>query len=179
MGLGPTARDYLVSAIGEFVGTYLFLFFAFAAAQTANQPNGTVPLTANATNTSVLLYIALGFGASLAANVWIFFRVSGGQFNPAVTFALVLIGAVPPVKAALLIPIQLLAGTFAALSARAVIPGNDILFAVSLGPGVTPGRFCPSPSYGPSLTYAMKSPGPLHRNASNIYAHHYNSHACR
>ncbi|PQE18141.1 hypothetical protein CJF30_00009310 [Rutstroemia sp. NJR-2017a BBW] len=138
MGLGPTARDYLVSAIGEFVGTYLFLFFAFAATQTANQPNGTVPPTANATNTSVLLYIALGFGASLAANVWVFFRVSGGQFNPAVTFALVLIGAVPPVKAALLIPIQLLAGTFAALSARAVIPGKDILFAVSLGPGVTP-----------------------------------------
>ena len=33
---------------------------------------------------SILLYVALSFGFSLAVNVWIFFRVSGGMFNPAV-----------------------------------------------------------------------------------------------
>lgn len=33
---------------------------------------------------SVLLYVALSFDFSLAVNVWIFFRVSGGLFNPAV-----------------------------------------------------------------------------------------------
>lgn len=137
MALRGLVRDYLVSVIGELVGTFLFLFFAFAAAQTANQPNGTTPLTPNATDTSKLLYIALAFGASLAANVWIFFRVSGGQFNPAVTLALVLIGAVSPVKALLLIPAQLVGGSLAAAAVKAIIPGNDILFAVSLGPGVT------------------------------------------
>ncbi|KAB8297395.1 hypothetical protein EYC80_002738 [Monilinia laxa] len=137
MALGSLARDYLVSVIGELVGTFLFLFFSFAAAQTANQPNGTTPPTPNATDPSKLLFIALAFATSLAANVWIFFRVSGGQFNPAVTLALVLIGAVPPIKALLLIPAQLIGGSLAALAAKAVIPGGDILFAVSLGPGVT------------------------------------------
>ncbi|RAL60122.1 hypothetical protein DID88_000747 [Monilinia fructigena] len=137
MALGSLARDYLVSVIGELVGTFLFLFFAFAAAQTANQPNGTTPPTPNATDPSKLLFIALAFATSLAANVWIFFRVSGGQFNPAVTLALVLIGAVPPIKALLLIPAQLIGGSLAAVAAKAVIPGGYILFAVSLGPGVT------------------------------------------
>ncbi|KAF7877721.1 hypothetical protein EAF04_001392 [Stromatinia cepivora] len=137
MALKGSVRDFLVSMIGELVGTFLFLFFAFAAAQTANQPNGTTPLTPNATDTSKLLYIALAFGASLAANVWIFFRVSGGQFNPAVTLALVLIRAVSPLKALILIPAQLVGGSLAAAAVKAIIPGNDILFAVSLGPGVT------------------------------------------
>ncbi|KAF7881985.1 uncharacterized protein EAF02_006673 [Botrytis sinoallii] len=137
MALRNPARDYLVSMIGELVGTFLFLFFAFAAAQTANQSNGTKSLTPNATDTSKLLYIALGFSASLAANVWIFFRVSGGQFNPAVTLALVLIGAVSPTKALILIPAQLVGGSLAAAAVKGIIPGDDILFAVSLGPGVT------------------------------------------
>jgi aquaporin related protein len=30
------------------------------------------------------LYISLSFGFSLMVNAWIFFRISGGLFNPAV-----------------------------------------------------------------------------------------------
>ena len=30
------------------------------------------------------MYISLSFGFSLMVNAWIFFRVSGGLFNPAV-----------------------------------------------------------------------------------------------
>ena len=69
----------LVSMLGEFVGTFLFLFFAFAATQVANNLRGSGP------NIGVLLYISLAFGFSLAVNVWIFFRISGGLFNPAVS----------------------------------------------------------------------------------------------
>jgi aquaporin related protein len=32
-----------------------------------------------------LLYISLAFGFSLAVTVWVFFRISGGLFNPAVS----------------------------------------------------------------------------------------------
>jgi hypothetical protein len=32
-----------------------------------------------------LLFIALSFGFSLAVNAWVFFRISGGLFNPAVS----------------------------------------------------------------------------------------------
>jgi aquaporin related protein len=66
----------------------MFLFFAFSATQVANagaDNAGTAGGSlSQAPNTSVLLYISLAFGFSLAANVWVFFRISGGLFNPAV-----------------------------------------------------------------------------------------------
>jgi len=76
--------------LGEFCGTFLFLFFAFSATQVANaatstegnDPSGQI---SQAPNTSALLYIALAFGFSLAVNAWVFFRISGGLFNPAVS----------------------------------------------------------------------------------------------
>ena len=75
-------RHLFVSMLGEFIGTTLFLTFAFAATQVANTPpNRTVDSPAS---TSTLLYISLAFGFSLLVNVWIFFRISGGLFNPAV-----------------------------------------------------------------------------------------------
>jgi aquaporin related protein len=77
---GP--RNHLVAMLGEFAGTFLFLFFAFSGTQVANiyAKNSGI----EGPNPSVLLYIALSFGFSLAVNVWVFFRISGGAFNPAV-----------------------------------------------------------------------------------------------
>ena len=80
-------RNHFIAMVGEFCGTFLFLFFAFAgtqianaaaAAETASSKGGTsLP---QAPNTGVLLYIALVFGFSLAVNVWVFFRISGGRY---------------------------------------------------------------------------------------------------
>ena len=75
-----------VAFLGEFVGTTLFLFFAFAGTTVANvganeSANNT---TTNATagfSPIVNLYVAISFGFSLMVNVWIFFRVSGGLFS--------------------------------------------------------------------------------------------------
>lgn len=69
--------------VGEFIGTFLFLFFAFSATQVANAAAAGVgtqdgSLT-SVPNTSVLLYISLAFGFSLAVNAWVFFRISGGE----------------------------------------------------------------------------------------------------
>jgi aquaporin related protein len=87
-------RNELVAAAAEFSGTFMFLFFAFGGtsvantaaafsdAATAGQDNNSIT---QAPNTSVLLYISLVFGFSLMVNVWVFFRVSGGLFNPAVS----------------------------------------------------------------------------------------------
>lgn len=87
-------RNELVAAAAEFAGTFMFLFFAFGGtsvantaatysdAATAGQESGSIT---QAPNTSVLLYISLAFGFSLMVNVWVFFRVSGGLFNPAVS----------------------------------------------------------------------------------------------
>lgn len=87
-------RNELVAMCAEFAGTFMFLFFAFGGTSVANtaatysdvatsgQQNDSIT---QAPNTSVLLYISLAFGFSLMVNVWVFFRVSGGLFNPAVS----------------------------------------------------------------------------------------------
>lgn len=77
------ARNHFIAMLGEFVGTFMFLFFALSAAQVANTAAASSS-TSDTPNTSDLLFIALGFGFSLAANIWVFFRISGGLFNPAV-----------------------------------------------------------------------------------------------
>lgn len=74
---------------GEFAGTTLFLFFAFSGTQVAlladvpKAPDG----VGAPSNPAQLLYVALCFGFSLAVNAWVFFRISGGLFNPAVRTA--------------------------------------------------------------------------------------------
>jgi aquaporin related protein len=81
-----TARNNIVAGLGEFVGTFLFLFFAFAGTQVANTPPPTSTNGRNTSlpNTSNLMFIALVFGFSLMTNVWAFYRVTGGLFNPVV-----------------------------------------------------------------------------------------------
>ncbi|KAF2662239.1 aquaporin-like protein [Lophiostoma macrostomum CBS 122681] len=139
---GPTAsrhrsfaqvwRNELVAMAAEFAGTFMFLFFAFGGTQVANTSAiASDPATAGqqdnsitqAPNTSVLLFIALTFGFSLMVNVWVFFRVSGGLFNPAVTLGLYLIGAISPIRAGLCFLSQMLAGMCSAGIVSAILPG--------------------------------------------------------
>ena len=75
-----------MAVLGEFVGTTLFLFFAFAGTIVANvgAQESSANTTTNATvgfSPIVNLYVAVSFGFSLMVNVWIFFRVSGGLFS--------------------------------------------------------------------------------------------------
>ena len=88
--LPPTSRGHTVAVLGELVGTISFLFFAFAGTQVANISSNTntgtmVVTTVQQKNPAELLYISLAFGFSLATNAWVFFRISGGLFNPAVS----------------------------------------------------------------------------------------------
>jgi len=114
-------RNEFIAFMGEFGGTFMFLFIAFSATQVAN---ASAPATADNTltqtpNTSNLLYISLAFGFSLAVNAWAFFRISGGLFNPAVTLGLLLIGALTPLRAGLTFIAQMIA----AIAATGVVKG--------------------------------------------------------
>jgi aquaporin related protein len=101
----------------------MFLFFAFAGTQVANvqstasdassSTSNTTSGAATGFNVSVYLYISVIFGFSLMVNVWIFFRISGGLFNPAITLGMVLVGALPIVRAICLFVAQI-AGAIAA-----------------------------------------------------------------
>lgn len=79
-----TFRNALTVILGEFCGTFMFLLLSFIGAQTAiitNDPERPDrPLIAFS-----LMYISASFGCALAVNVWIFYRVTGGMFNPAVS----------------------------------------------------------------------------------------------
>ena len=81
LNLADNTRNNLVAVIGEFVGTFLFLFWSFVGTQISNTPK---PADGSFPNTSNLLFAALAFGFSLTVNVWAFFRVTGGLFNPSV-----------------------------------------------------------------------------------------------
>lgn len=80
-------RLYAVEISGEAVGTFLFLLMALSAAQVANSDTSHADddIHPGNINLTQLLYISLAFGFSLAVNVSIFARVSGGLFNPAVS----------------------------------------------------------------------------------------------
>lgn len=85
--LNDTVRGHAVAMIGEFVGTTMFLFFSYAAAQIGNEKIDTLRPLLEQPGPSLLQisYISAVFGVSLGVNVWIWYRVSGGMFNPAVS----------------------------------------------------------------------------------------------
>ncbi|KAF1943525.1 aquaporin-like protein [Clathrospora elynae] len=126
--MGSNAKNHFVAFVGEFVGTTMFLFFAFSGTQVANigssAPSSDNTTTGEAAGFSpiVLLYIALVFSFSLMVNVWIFFRISGGLFNPAVTFAMLLCKALSPIRAFMLVTAQISGSIFASFLVSVLFP---------------------------------------------------------
>lgn len=144
-------KNHFVAMIGEFVGTVLFMIFALGGTNVALTPTtnitgntvaGQDDSQASAVNTSNLLYIALSFGFSLAVNAWIFFRVSGGLFNPAVSLGMVLVGALTPLRGALLTLSQILGGITGAAIIQAITPGTlNVRTTLGGGTSVAQGLF--------------------------------------
>ncbi|KIW20910.1 hypothetical protein PV08_01489 [Exophiala spinifera] len=128
------ARQHFVAALGEFVGTVLFLWFSFAIGQTAAS-TGDVAGTS-----SQIVLTSLGFGFSLLVNVWVFYRISGGLFNPAVTLGMVITGNLPWLRGLLLLPAQLLGGMVAAALVKCMFPPKDLAFNTLLMNGTTPAQ---------------------------------------
>ncbi|TQN65049.1 Aquaporin-1 [Colletotrichum shisoi] len=114
--MANTTRNNIVAVLGEFVGTFLFLFFSFAGTQMAN-----TPLAAPGSNPNLpsIIFTALAFGVSLTANV---------------TLALMICGGLPPIRGLLIVPTQIIAGLCAAGVASALFPG-PLAVATSLGGG--------------------------------------------
>jgi aquaporin related protein len=125
--MGSNAKNHFVAFVGEFVGTTMFLFFAFSGTQVANigsaaSDQNTTTGEATGFSPNVLLYIALVFSFSLMVNVWVFFRISGGLFNPAVTFAMLLCRALSPVRAFLLLAAQIAGSIFSSFLVSVLFP---------------------------------------------------------
>ncbi|MCJ1390983.1 hypothetical protein MMC18_003844 [Xylographa bjoerkii] len=139
--LPNAARNHFIAMMGEFAGTFMFLFFAFAGTQVANSVDSSVP-NGTGSDTSRLLYISLSFGFSLAVNAWVFFRISGGLFNPAVTLGMCLVGAIPYFRGLLVFIAQILGAISSAAVILVLFPGGaNIRTTLGAGTSVAQGVF--------------------------------------
>ncbi|AMD20772.1 HDR029Wp [Eremothecium sinecaudum] len=131
---GTATKNLIIAGLGEFFGTFIFLWSAFVIAQIANDF-----IAGPGSNPGRIIMIALGFGFSVLAAMFMFYRVSGANLNPAVTVTLMLAGAVAPVRGVVMIIAQMLAGMAAGGIAHAMTPGS-VAFANSLGGGASRSR---------------------------------------
>lgn len=116
-----TISDDLQAALLEFFGTTFFLTLAFGGVQAVSAESAGSP---SSDNVQKIMYISLSFGMSLLASAWLFFRVTGGLFNPNVSLALLLTGIIGPVRFVLYCIAQLLGGIAAAGLVLALTPGS-------------------------------------------------------
>lgn len=136
--LPKKVKGHMVAAAGEFVGTFLFLLFGMGAANAVNNAPAVGENVGGslAADSSKLSLIALAFGMSLAVNAWVFSRISGGMFNPAVSLGMVLIGSITPVRGAIITVAQLLGGIAASAVVVGVTPG-PLAVRTTLGGGTS------------------------------------------
>src|SRR5439155_21063852 len=97
--------------VAEFIGAYTLIFIGAGAV-----------LTACSTSTSALLLIALAHGLAIGAMVSALAHVSGGHFNPAVTFGALVSRQLSPRLAIVYWIAQLLGGLGGALALAAIFP---------------------------------------------------------
>jgi aquaporin related protein len=138
-----TFQAHLVAAMGEFVGTFMFLYFSFACQIMLTTQASEISLANGGPSSQQNVFTALVYGFSLLVNVWAFYRISGGLFNPAVTFGMVLAGTLPPIRGLCLFPAQILAGMCAGGLVSCMFPGDIASTNTTLSPStsITQGVF--------------------------------------
>ncbi|KAH8846570.1 hypothetical protein MCOR29_011676 [Pyricularia oryzae] len=131
-------RLHFVAALGEFVGTFMFLFFGYAGhfmVARSSTPSETDTTSGDSAQTTI--FVALAYGFSLLITVWTMYRISGGLFNPAVTFGLSLAGKLPWIRTCVLIPTQIVASMCAGAVVSIIVPGRISQVNTTLAPHVS------------------------------------------
>ena len=105
-------QDFKAAGL-EFLGTVFFLLNGLGGIQVANIQASGLGTTA---------YISACMGLSLLVSAWLFYRITGGLFNPGISLALFLIGVIGPVRFLLYIVAQFVGAIAAAALLRALTP---------------------------------------------------------
>jgi aquaporin related protein len=79
---GKGLRGHFVAATGEFVGTFMFLWFAFAGQLMVIEQASDTAVLNGKQSSQTIVFVSLIYGLSLLVNAWGWFRISGGLFNP-------------------------------------------------------------------------------------------------
>ena len=116
---GWTDRRAVAPIVAELVGTFLFFFVGIGAA---------VGLGNAGDPAAGLIVVALAHGIVLAVLVSALGAISGGHFNPAVTFGIWLAGKLDWHRAAAYVVAQLIGALLAAVTLREVLiaPGSTL-----------------------------------------------------
>jgi aquaporin rerated protein, other eukaryote len=117
-GIFSTLHDDLAAAAFEFVGTTFWLLIGLGGIQAAQDSTGFA-----SSSISFAFYVSACMGLSLLAAAWLFYRVTGGLFNPNISLALMMVGAIGPVRFVLYCVAQLLGSIAAAGLVHALLPG--------------------------------------------------------
>ncbi len=117
----PTMSNRLLA---EVVGTFGFFFIGFSGiAASVNLPGSIAPAG-----------VAAGFGLGLGLMIAAFGQISGGHFNPAVTFGLA-VGRKFPMAAVIPYWVAQLIGGFVAAVVATIIYTNDVKDSLVTAPG--------------------------------------------
>ncbi|KAF9115276.1 hypothetical protein BGX30_006369, partial [Mortierella sp. GBA39] len=108
-------QRWWIPALGEFIGTAMFLYLAVGGADAVSRavPEG-----------AAVLGIAFAFGIALMVTAWAFGRISGAQFNPAITLSCLITRNLSVGKACMYFVCQLLGASLGVAMARANTPSN-------------------------------------------------------
>ncbi|OAX41461.1 aquaporin-like protein [Rhizopogon vinicolor AM-OR11-026] len=106
------------AAVLEFVGTTFFLLLGLGGIQAAH-----ADMAVSGSSVEFSLYAATSMGLSLLVSAWLFYRITGGLFNPNITLALLLAGVVNPVRFVLFCIAQLVGSITASALLLALTPG--------------------------------------------------------
>jgi aquaporin related protein len=118
--LFSTIREDAHAALLEFVGTTFFLLLGLGGIQAAT---GEASSGSGGSTVEHVLYISTCMGFSLLVSAWLFFRVTGGLFNPNISLALLLVGVIRPVRFVLYCIAQMLGAIAASGLVLALTPG--------------------------------------------------------
>ncbi|WVW87030.1 hypothetical protein I302_109086 [Kwoniella bestiolae CBS 10118] len=132
-GIFADIKNDLIAMAGEFIGTILFLLFSLGAVQTASTNTnsnasdadkaGTEPSGSDSNQLLTYYYVSAAFGLSLFATASIFYRFTGSIFNPSVSLALCLIGAIKPLRFILVSLAQMVGAIVASAILDGLTPG--------------------------------------------------------
>lgn len=116
-GIFSDLHDDFAAAAFEYVGTTFWLLIGLGGIQAAQDSlSGASALALN-------FYVSACMGLSLLAAAWLFFRVTGGLFNPNISLALLLVGGIGPLRFVLYCVAQLLGAITAAALVHGLLPG--------------------------------------------------------
>ena len=106
----------------EFVGTAFFLLIGLGGIQAAASNEGS--------GVEKTMSIATSMGLSLLTSAWLFYRVTGGLFNPNISLALWMIGGISTIRFILYCIAQLAGAVAAAAIVRGLAPGQFLVKCV-------------------------------------------------